>query len=184
MPNEVEIKFLIHNLEEIRENLKQLGFKEVTPRTHEMNTLYDHEETLRRRGEILRIRKYGDRWTLTHKSKGQNARHKTREETETKVQDGEALEQIFHAMGYDPAFRYEKFRSEWSDGSGHIVLDETPIGNIGEIEGPPDWIDGAAQRLGLRERDYINKSYGELFLEWKADKHSDAHNMTFAEISR
>jgi len=41
-----------------------------------------------------------------------------------------------------------------------------------------------AQRLGLRERDYINKSYGELFLEWKADKHSDAHNMTFAEISR
>jgi len=184
MPNEVEIKFVIHHLEEIRENLQRVGFKEDTPRTHEMNTLYDHHEELRSRGEILRIRKYGDRWTVTHKSKGENARHKTRRETETKVQDGEALDQIFRALGYVPVFRYEKFRSEWTDGVGHVVLDETPIGTIGEIEGPPDWIDHIAAQLGVQECDYINKSYGELFLEWKRKENSGAGNMTFAEISR
>lgn len=184
MADEVEIKFVIHNLEAIKENLKRSGFKEETPRTHEMNALYDHDEQLRARGEILRIRKYGDLWTVTHKSKGQNGRHKTRHETETKVQDGEALAQIFRALGYEPSFRYEKFRSEWSDGTGHVVLDETPIGTIGEIEGPPDWIDRIAAQLGVDERDYINKSYGELFLEWKRKENSEAENMTFAEISR
>jgi adenylate cyclase, class 2 len=184
MADEVEIKFLIHDLEETRENLKRLGFKEQTPRTHEMNTLYDHQETLRCRGEILRIRQYGDRWTVTHKSKGQTGRHKTRQETETKVEEGEALAHIFCALGYEPAFRYEKFRSEWSDGAGHVVLDETPIGNIGEIEGPPEWIDRIAGQLGLQERDYIKQSYGELFLAWKRKANSAAENMTFAEIGQ
>ena len=28
-----------------------------------------------------------------------------------------------------------KIRYEWSDGKGHVVVDETPIGNFGEIEG-------------------------------------------------
>ena len=184
MADEVEIKFAIHDLNKVRESLNRLGFKEATPRTHEMNTLYDRDQELRSRGEILRIRKYGDRWTVTHKSKGQTTRHKTRIETETTVQDGAALDQIFHALGYEPAFRYEKFRSEWTDGTGHVVLDETPIGNIGEIEGPPDWIDRIAAQLGLNERDYINKSYGELFLDWKRNQNSAAQNMTFAEVSR
>jgi len=124
-------------------------FKEVTPPTHEMNTLYDRGEEMRSRAEVLRIRKYGEKWTVTHKAKSQDARHKSRVETETKVQDGEVLHEVFRAMGFEPAFQYEKFRSEWSDGTGHVVLDETPIGNVGEIEGPPEWIDRVACELGL-----------------------------------
>ena len=184
MANEVEIKFAIHDLEAIRQRLRELRFKEETPRTHEMNTLYDHQEEMRRRGEVLRIRKYGDKWTLTHKEKSQDARHKTRMETETRVDDGEALDQVFRAMGFEPAFRYEKFRSEWSDGSGHVVLDETPIGNVGEIEGPPEWIDRIARQLGVNERNYITKSYMELFREWAEKNHSSAKEMTFAAMAR
>ena len=48
-----------------------------------------------------------------------------------------------------PSFRYEKFRAEWSDGKGHVVLDETPIGFFGEIEGPARWIDQTARHLGI-----------------------------------
>ena len=182
MANEVEIKFAVHDLDGIRDRLQEIGFKEVTPRTHELNTLYDHLGKLRSRGEVLRIRKYGETWKVTHKSKGAAAKHKTRAELETKVQDGETLDQIFRAIGYEPRFVYEKFRSEWTDENGHVVLDETPIGNLGEIEGDPDWIDRVADKLGIRESDYINKSYAELFFDWAKKNRSKAKNMTFEEV--
>lgn len=185
MPNEVEIKFVISNLPDLRNRLKNSHFREVTPRTHEMNTLYDRPlHPLRRHGEVLRIRKFGDIWTVTHKSKGKDGRHKTRKETETKVEDGMKLEELFIAIGFKPAFRYEKFRSEWTDDTGHVVLDETPIGNIGEIEGPPRWIDRVAEAIGITRDLYITKSYVELFNDWKRRMRSRAKNMTFAEIKK
>ena len=182
MANEVEIKFLLHDTKKVGDRLRTLRFQEDTPRTHELDTLFDRGGELRSRGELLRIRKYGDKWTVTHKAKSQNARHKTRVETETSVGNGFVLEQIFKSLGYEPSFRYEKFRSEWSDGQGHVVLDETPIGSFGEIEGPPEWIDRIAGELGIRESDYITKSYAELFFDWARTNHSSARNMTFAEI--
>src|SRR3954466_6145442 len=185
MANEAEIKFAISNLKELRTKLKQQNFREITPRTHEMNTLYDSGlRRLKRRGEVLRIRKYGNDWKLTHKSKGKAGRHKTRKEIETAVADGSKLEQVFLALGLKPAFRYEKFRSEWTDGSGHVVLDETPIGDFGEIEGPPRWIDRIAKALAISREQYITKSYAELFYEWKRRTHSRAQNMMFSEIKR
>ncbi len=184
MPNEVEIKFLIHNLEGLRQRLREIGFREETPRTHELNTLYDHLGRLRSRGEVLRIRKYGDIWKVTHKTKGTAGRHKTRNELETKVADGETLDGILKAIGYEPRFVYEKFRSEWTDGEGHVVLDETPIGDVGEIEGTPEWIDRIAERLSIGESDYINKSYAELFHDWTRQNNSKAKNMTFKEVGR
>ena len=183
MANEVEIKFAISDLKELRRELKKQRFREITPRTHEMNTLYDRPlRPLRRRGEVLRIRKFGDSWKLTHKAKGKDGRHKTRKETETKVQDGKRLEVIFAALGLKPSFRYEKFRSEWTDGAGHVVLDETPIGNFGEIEGPPRWIDRVAKMLAISREQYITKSYAELFYDWKRNSRSRAKNMTYSEI--
>ena len=46
------------------------------------------------------------------------------------------MDLILRALGYAPSFRYEKFRAEWTDGKGQVVVDETPIGNFCEIEGP------------------------------------------------
>ena len=122
---------------------------------------------MRRSGEVLRIRKFGDTWKLTHKSKGKDGRHKTRKETETEVKDGRKLEEIFTAIGFRPTFRYEKSRCEWSDGTGHVVLDETPIGNFGEIEGGARWIDRTAKALGIAREDYITQTYAPMFFEWK-----------------
>ena len=78
-------------------------------------------------------------------------------------------------------FIYEKYRSEWSDGKGHVVLDHTPIGDVAEIEGQPRWIDRTAQALGVAPSDYITKSYAELFFEWKRKYNRKAKNMTFRE---
>ena len=180
---EIEIKFRVTDTRVLTRRLRGAKFRLVTPRTHEMNTLYDLPgQTLRKRGELLRLRKYGNQWVLTHKSKGKAARHKTRVELETKVEDGAKTDAILVALGYRPSFRYEKFRAEWSDGRGHVVVDETPIGNFGEIEGPARWIDQTAKRLGIRLEDYLTDTYAGLFFGWKRHHRSPANEMTFSAI--
>ncbi|MFI5090582.1 MAG: class IV adenylate cyclase [Terriglobales bacterium] len=183
MAREVEIKFLVADAKALARRLRTSGFRLVTRRTREMNVLYDlPRHPLRQRGEILRLRKYGDCWTLTHKSKGTARRHKSRQELETAVADGASLDRILRTLGFAPSFRYEKFRSEWADGHGHVVIDETPIGTVAEIEGRPRWIDRTAKLLGVPPTSYITLSYGAMFDEWKHRTASPAEEMTFAAV--
>jgi adenylate cyclase, class 2 len=179
--HEIEVKFRITDLSALTARLMSEGFRLITPRTHEMNTLYDLADSgLRNRGALLRLRQYGDRWTVTYKDQPTvQGRHKMRREIETLVENGPALAQILEALGYQPRFSYEKFRTEWADGSGHMVIDETPVGNFGEIEGAPEWIDEAAGRLNIAHDQYITLSYSELFAEWKQRTGSHAANMLF-----
>jgi adenylate cyclase class 2 len=181
---EVEIKFQILDIGALTDRLEQAGFSQITPRTHELNTLYDQGGRLRRRGALLRLRQYGRQWTLTYKdnSDAPPGRHKSRREIETRLENGEAAGRIIEALGFKPSFSYEKFRSEWTDGKGHVVIDETPIGNYGEIEGPPEWIDLTAERLEIAHDQYITASYAELFLAWKRKTRSKAEHMLFSNV--
>jgi len=180
---EIEIKFHVKDPAILSHRLRAAGFRKVTKRTHEVNALYDLPgQPLRKRGELLRLRKYGSSWLLTHKSKGKTGRHKTRVEYETAVADGAAMDAILRSLSFTPTFRYEKFRAEWSDGTGHVVVDETPIGNFGEIEGPARWIDKTATHLGVDRDDYITETYAGLFFQWKRRMHSPVKEMTFEAV--
>jgi len=183
MAKEVEIKFRIAGLKALAAPLKRHGFRQITPRTREINSLYDLPgQKLRKKGELLRLRNYGDAWVVTHKAKGKAGLHKVRVELETRVENGEQMDAILHALGFAPTFVYEKYRAEWSDGTGHVVLDETPIGNFGEIEGPPRWIDRTAKSLGIAPADYITQTYADLFFTWKRHTRSKASAMTFRAV--
>jgi adenylate cyclase class 2 len=209
---EIELKFPIYDLEHLQFRLPLLGFRLDTPRTFEQNTLYDTpDRSLRQTTQILRIRRYGDIWTVTHKRQPGNSteeadtRYKIRIETETRVDDASALAAIFEQLGYFPVFRYEKFRTEWSQTTAciegplfpnvdlapevsrlpkptHLVLDETPIGDFAELEGPPAWIDHTLAALDINPATCLTSSYGRLFLEWKQRTGSPAENLTFDEI--
>ena len=188
MQREIEIKFRVVDVRALARRLRAAGFCVVTRRTHEMNTLYDLPgEILRKHNELLRIRRYGPAWTLTYKSGTIRGHHSSRVELETAVADGKQLDAILRELGYAPSFRYEKFRAEWADkkktaGRGHVVVDETPIGNFCEIEGAPRWIDATAKKLGVSAADYITKNYATLFGEWKRYKRSPAAEMTFRAV--
>jgi adenylate cyclase class 2 len=182
---EIEIKFRMTAPRTLARRLGAAKFRRVTPPTREMNTLYDLPgQPLRKRGALLRLRKYGKDWVLTHKSKGKAGRHKTRVEVETKLADGEKMDAILRALHFRPTFRYEKYRAEWSDGRGHVVVDQTPIGNFGEIEGPPRWIDRTAKALGILPQHYLSDTYAGLFFAWKRKTRSPANEMTFRAIGR
>lgn len=187
MPIETEIKFRVDDVPGLVKRLEAAGFRLQSPRSFESNTLYDTpDRQLRSRTEILRIRSYADRWTLTHKrlpveGPGED-RHKHRIETETGIVDGAALAEVFLSLGLVAAFRYEKWRMEWTDDEGHCVVDETPIGNYAELEGSPDWIDRAALRLGVGTADYITLSYGRLFDQWREQHGSTSEDLTFSAL--
>ena len=183
MQQEIEIKFRVASLRSLTRKLRAAGFQLVTARTREMNTLYDLPgEILRKRRELLRIRKYGSACTLTHKSKGKIGLHSSRQELETGVADGRTMDAILRALGYAPSFRYEKLRAEWTDGKGQVVVDETPIGSFCEIEGPGRWIEATAKKLGVKREEYITKNYATLFFDWKQQTGSAAKDMTFNAI--
>ena len=185
MQREIEIKFRVEDLRALSKKLRAAGFRLKTKRTHEMNTLYDLSgQVLRKRKELLRLRSYGPSWKLTHKSSGKVARHSSRVELETSVGDGKKMDAILRALGYSPSFRYEKFREEWTDGKGDVVLDRTPIGNFCEIEGPSRWIDQTARALGIGHNSYITKNYATLFSDWKQQTGSSAQEMTFRAIGK
>jgi len=185
MANEVEIKFRIEDVRALIRRLRAAGFRLITKRTHEINALYDLPgQPLRKRGDLLRLRKYGSAWVLTHKAKGKVGRHKIRVENETRVTDGAKMDAILRALKFRPTFRYEKFRAEWSDRKGHVVVDETPIGNFGEIEGPSRWIDKTARILGIRPENYITETYAGLFFSWKRRTRSKESEMTFKAIPK
>lgn len=185
---EIELKFSVSDVRALRSAADRLGFRLVTERTFEGNTLYDTaDRQLRGRRQILRLRQYGARSTVTHKRLADGGdgdlRYKTRIETESLIEDCGALAEIFTQLGYGPAFRYEKFRTEWEMDEGHLVLDETPIGVWAELEGPPEWIDAMLEQLGIPPELQSTESYGKLFLRWKQDTGSPAENLTFSEIS-
>jgi len=130
-----------------------------------MNTLYDLPGVvLRAKKELLRIRKYGSTWTLTHKSGGKTGATAAAKELETGVADGKKMDLILRALGYAPTFRYEKSRGV--DGrQGKRGGGRDADRNFCEIEGPPRWIDATAKNLGVSRTDYITKNYATLFAE-------------------
>lgn len=184
---ETEVKFRVDDVAALERDLKAIGFQLLTPSTFERNTLYDTaDRALRARQEILRVRQYGPQWVVTHKGVPSDYdpsdRHKKRIETETKVEDGEAAAYIFTRLGFGPVFTYEKWRTEWADGIGHCVIDETAIGVFAELEGPAEWIDTTGRGLGLPSDAFMTQSYGKLFEMWKQKTGSDATDLTFAAI--
>ena len=189
MAIETEIKFRVAAIEALTLRLQAAGFHLETARSFESNTLYDTaDRQMRARTEILRIRSYAGRWTLTHKRLPGNSpgedRHKHRVEIETEIADGDALAEVFRSLGLVAAFRYEKWRTEWQQGDGHCVIDETPIGDFAELEGSSEWIDRTAVRLGVSQSEYLTLSYGRLFDLWREQQGIQIEHLTFDAVAQ
>jgi adenylate cyclase class 2 len=177
MPLETEIKLrLLQGSERARALLQQHGFHATVPRQLEMNQTFDLPTgELRQSDRLLRLRSTGGNWTVTFKGPPTGGAHKSREEIEADVSDGPAFSEILAALGYQPSFAYEKFRTtfEAPGQEGIVTLDETPIGDFLELEGPESWIDQTAMRLGFGPADYLTSSYAGLYEEYLRTQPSD-----------
>jgi adenylate cyclase class 2 len=179
---ETEIKLAVPDAKFARRLLRAAGFRVSRPRVFETNTVFDTAlGSLGKAATLLRVREAGGTNTLTYKGRPVAGRYKSREELELEIPDAGAMAAILARLGFHPASRYEKYRTEFRQPrrSGVIMLDETPIGVFLELEGTAHWIDRTAHRLGFEESHYITRSYGGLYLEWCQRQQVKPSNMVF-----
>jgi adenylate cyclase class 2 len=103
---------------------------------------------------------------------GYGGKHKVREEIEFEIADAKALGTIFARLGMQEPFHYEKYRTTFRMPASArwakrllIELDETPIGNFVELEGPSAAIDRVAKLLGFSKDEYVLTNYLRLYAE-------------------
>jgi adenylate cyclase class 2 len=192
---EIEIKLRVSDIAAIRSRLKNLRARKISSRAYESNTLYDTPRGhLRRRGQLIRIRteqpaaNFGKKGPsasgpaiLTYKGppplspdSGKTSRRlkarshlKVKEEAEVSLRGATDMRRILRALGLEPSFRYEKFRTTYTlpgIAGLKIELDETPIGIYIELEGSPAAIHRGARLLGYDRNDYLKDTYGSLYL--------------------
>lgn len=181
---ETEIKLPLADPETIQQRLETLGFQIAKPRIFEANTIYDTAgRDLKQRGTLLRLRQAGDVTILTFKGPAARSKHKSREELETTLGNSDTGAAILDRLGFQPAFRYEKFRTEFARPAeaGVVTVDETPIGWFLELEGAPDWIDRTAAELGYSEVQYSTASYATLYRNYRETTTSAPEDMVFRQ---
>jgi len=168
---ETEVKLRVSNPRKLQQRLKELGFRQITPRLWEHNSLFDFPDgRLARSHQALRLRRVGNENFLTLKGPPQaSTRYKMRGEIETRIQEPQIFQKILHELGLQETFQYKKRRTAYatdkskSGKTGLLLYDETPVGKFVELEGPPHWIDCTARALGYRPEDYITASYVALY---------------------
>jgi adenylate cyclase class 2 len=185
-PIETEIKIPMRGgVGPARQLIEEHGYRMIAPRTLQVDQVFDFpDRALRLSGRLLRLRSESGRGILTYKGPVVSAGlHKSREELETSAEDGGRLAQILGRLGFVPSFRYEKYRTTFQTPgeSGLVTLDETPIGVFLELEGPGDWIDRTAQRLGFAPGDYVTASYAALYRDF-LKSHQGPPDMVFGEV--
>ncbi len=166
--------------QQARDLIERHGYAVTEPRILESDQLFDRGAAeLRTADHLLRLRRSGPRSTVTFKGPAIRERYKSREEIEFDVSDPSAFTLVLNRIGYTPGFRYEKYRTKFAAPPGVITIDETPIGVFLELEGPADWIDSTALRLGFAPSEYSTASYAFLYREYLQSHEGAPPNMVF-----
>ena len=164
---EIELKFIIPNLSDLRGRLQDIGAACIGKRTFEYNIRYESENNrLLKSNCLLRLRK--DRsTTLTFKSPppppAADTRFKIHRELEVNVSDFETMDAILNALGYFGCQVYEKWRETWQLNDATLCVDTMPFGRFLEIEGSTDTIMRLVRTLGLGWEHRILYSYLAIF---------------------
>ena len=178
---ELEVKFYLANLEELKNRLEDLGAQIVQPRTFERNLRFDTPElSVTKNAQVLRLRRdLANR--LTYKGPGKVKEGvSARKEIEVTVGDFEETKKLLEALGYQVSMIYEKYRAVYEYESVLITLDEMPFGNFAEIEGPNgDRIHRTCRQLSLLWELRTLQSYAMLFEIVKRNLKLELRDLTF-----
>jgi adenylate cyclase, class 2 len=178
---ETEIKVKIRDVADFCSHLTGLQAGALSDRHFEDNYLLDFpDERLKSSRCLIRVRFVEGSGVLTYKGPPRvDGIFKTREELETRIEDGATLLQVLEKIGMQITFRYQKYRREFALDGVHVTVDETPIGNYAEFEGSEEGIRALARRMGIEEARFLRLSYYSLYLEYCQEKGKDPEFMVF-----
>ncbi len=175
---EREIKLGFRSADEARQAILATGATPLRGRRLQEDYLLDtHDDQLRERRCVLRVRLECGKTLLTFKGPVQNSPMKLREELETVVGDGLLLLRVLEEIGFHVWFRYEKYREEFAHEDVTIAIDETPVGTFVEIEGSEPGIRQTAEALSRQPADYVTDSYRGLYV-----RYCEQHGLPLADM--
>jgi adenylate cyclase class 2 len=178
---EIEVKFYLRHLEDIRKRLIAQGVRLKTDRLLERNLRFDTpDRELAGKKHVLRLR-HDDRATLTFKRPHRQL--ETREEYEVEIGDFESGRKLLEALGYTVTALYEKYRETYQIDTIQVMLDELPFGCFIEIEGPSlESIRQMSDRLGLPWERRVQASYLELLNRIRRPHNLELEEGTFEKF--
>ena len=189
MPIEIEAKFKVQSLQNIRERLSH-SQGSILKIVLESNVFFDTpQKDLLKTDQGLRIRSMTDLQTghvkvvSTHKGPRAKGLLKSRSENELEIESLEAGWRFFEAIGYVPTIQFEKKRETWVLGPVKVELDTLALlGFFIEIEGPSEQsVMEAAGLLGLANEKFLTESYAALLDAAVQADPSGCKSVTFAQ---
>lgn len=136
---EIEVKFLISDLNAVQQRLLALNAVLVSPRVFERNLRFDNTDgDISSAKQTLRLRQ-DSRVFITFKGPSQSKSVAMRQEIEIEANDFDAAWHLLDALGYHVYVTYEKFRTTYQYLDCIVTLDELPYGTFIEIEGPSEF---------------------------------------------
>jgi adenylate cyclase, class 2 len=182
---ELEVKYYLSNRRKLEEKLSRVADLRA-PRVQEVNLRLDTpDHALLYTGRLLRLRQ-DTRSRLTYKGPGsEQGGARLRQELEFTVSDFDTALHLFEALGYTVVLMYEKYRTTYQMGQVEVDLDEMPMGDFLEIEGPDgESIRQAAKELGLDWEKRILDSYTMIFEHARASLGFKFRDLSFANFKK
>jgi len=188
---EVEVKFYVSNfddklrkrVENIKPEMQHIGSK------LEKNILFDDQEgSLKRKGKILRLRRWRGENTLTFKGPKMKSKFKRRPESEVKVDNFQETKRILNKLGFRKYMRYEKRREKFKfrldENKLEVCFDKMPYGNFVEIEGNENDIPRVAGKLGFNWENRIVEDYIKIFENLRKERNLNFSDLTFKNFTK
>lgn len=165
--NEVEAKFFVRDLRDVRQRVRALGGQIRSNRQLERNWRFDDaDRSLSKSGGVLRLR-LEQTAQLTYKRPLQTIEE--RQEIELEIDSHSTARALLEELGFQAISSYEKYRETHAFGETLVMLDELPFGDFVEIEGPSlQEVEQHARRLGLDWNRRVRRSYLDLFDQIRA----------------
>ncbi len=189
--NEIEIKFLLDDPISFKRALIALGAQKKSER-YEWNIRLDGaDNSLLAAGKMLRVRrteangvtKYVITVKVDPKNKVSTAYRIRREIEFEAVGNGDTIQALFDALGYQPVWHYEKRREVFLWNTVEIDLDQMPYGWFAEFEGQPDVIEALVTELNWINKPRVLLSYQEIFQAVRQALNLPEMDLTFANFS-
>lgn len=167
---EIEVKFKIENIKQIREKVKETGAKRKS-KVIEQDLGFDtKQKKLKQKGQLLRIRRADGNVYLTFKSPRKSNHFKEMEELELGIEDFNKMKQILKRLGFLPQRGFKKERETWQYKNSEILIDQLGFANFLEIEGSKKEIKEITELLDLDWSERMTDNYLEVYQQYCKEK--------------
>lgn len=183
---EIEVKFIDINVEELKSKLESLGATFVGKFTYRRKSYDGQNKFLTEKNSWLRLRDEGDKVTMAYKQRlgieNDHLREGSMKEIEITVSDFASTDELLKELGMIEKFYEENTRERYMLDDVEIDIDTWPmIPSYVELEGK-SWtsVEEVAKKLGFEWSKHLRCSTMQIY-EMKGINENDYKVITFTE---